>query len=92
VGSIEEEPTPLEERLDALGRRLVWMALGVAALVVHGRWRARAGRQTTLAHSGLLGCARGFSRGTAGFSVLPELTTAIVMRKRTARDLRRLLA
>ena len=33
VGSIEEERTPLEQRLDALGRRLVWLTLGVAALV-----------------------------------------------------------
>ena len=33
VGSIEEERTPLERRLDALGRRLVWLALGVAAAV-----------------------------------------------------------
>ena len=45
VGSVKEERTPLERRLDALGRRLVWLALGVAALVailgldrVH-RWR-----------------------------------------------------
>ena len=28
-----EERTPLERRLDALGRRLVWLSLGVAALV-----------------------------------------------------------
>lgn len=33
VGSVEPEPTPLERRLDALGRRLVWLALGVAAVV-----------------------------------------------------------
>ena len=33
VGSIREERTPLELRLDALGRRLVWLTLGVAALV-----------------------------------------------------------
>ena len=33
VGSIEDERTPLERRLDALGRRLVWLTLGVAALV-----------------------------------------------------------
>jgi Ca2+-transporting ATPase len=33
VGSLREEPTPLERRLDALGRRLVWLALGVALLV-----------------------------------------------------------
>jgi Ca2+-transporting ATPase len=33
VGSLQEERTPLERRLDALGRRLVWLALAVAALV-----------------------------------------------------------
>jgi Ca2+-transporting ATPase len=34
VGGIREERTPLEERLDALGRKLVWLALAVGALVV----------------------------------------------------------
>jgi P-type Ca2+ transporter type 2C len=33
VSTIGEEKTPLERRLDALGHRLVWLALGVAALV-----------------------------------------------------------
>lgn len=31
--AVEAEPTPLERRLDELGRRLVWLALAVAALV-----------------------------------------------------------
>ena len=40
VGEIEEKPTPLERRLDELGRRLVWLALGVAALVAAlGAWQ-----------------------------------------------------
>lgn len=34
VGGVLEERTPLERRLDALGRRLVWLALAIAALVV----------------------------------------------------------
>jgi Ca2+-transporting ATPase len=34
VGGIREERTPLEHRLDALGRRLVWGTLAVAGLVV----------------------------------------------------------
>lgn len=39
--SLGEEQTPLERRLDELGRRLVWLALGVAAIVgvlglIHG--------------------------------------------------------
>lgn len=33
VEGVREERTPLEIRLDALGRRLIWVALGVAALV-----------------------------------------------------------
>ncbi len=33
VAGVHEERTPLEKRLDALGRRLVWLALGVAGLV-----------------------------------------------------------
>ena len=33
TGSLREERTPLERRLDALGHRLVWLALAVAALV-----------------------------------------------------------
>ena len=33
VGTMREERTPLERRLDVLGRRLVWLALAVAALV-----------------------------------------------------------
>ena len=40
VSTIEEARTPLERRLDELGRRLVWVALGVAALVAAlGRWQ-----------------------------------------------------
>jgi Ca2+-transporting ATPase len=33
VGSLQEERTPLERRLDALGHRLVWLTLGVAGVV-----------------------------------------------------------
>jgi P-type Ca2+ transporter type 2C len=33
VGSIRDERTPLERRLDSLGHRLVWLAVGVAAAV-----------------------------------------------------------
>jgi P-type Ca2+ transporter type 2C len=33
VADVQEERTPLERRLDVLGRRLVWLAMGVAALV-----------------------------------------------------------
>jgi Ca2+-transporting ATPase len=40
VGTIEEGRTPLERRLDDLGRRLVWLALGIAALVAAlGAWQ-----------------------------------------------------
>jgi Ca2+-transporting ATPase len=40
VGTIEEGRTPLEHHLDELGRRLVWVALGIAALVAAlGAWQ-----------------------------------------------------
>ena len=40
TSALSEERTPLELRLDALGHRLVWVALAVAALVaVLGLWR-----------------------------------------------------
>ncbi len=40
VGGIREERTPLEQRLDALGRRLVWVTLAVGVIVVGvGVWR-----------------------------------------------------
>ena len=43
MSSVHEDRTPLERRLDALGRRLVWVAIGVAALVVAlGVWRGQA--------------------------------------------------
>jgi P-type Ca2+ transporter type 2C len=34
VGSLEHAPTPIERRLDVLGRRLIWITLGVALLVI----------------------------------------------------------
>ncbi len=34
TGGIEDEKTPLEIRLDALGRRLVWITLAIAAAVI----------------------------------------------------------
>ncbi|HEX6308476.1 MAG TPA: HAD-IC family P-type ATPase [Longimicrobiales bacterium] len=40
VSTIREERTPLERRLDALGRRLVWVTLAVGIIVVGvGVWR-----------------------------------------------------
>ncbi|HEU4557122.1 MAG TPA: HAD-IC family P-type ATPase [Longimicrobium sp.] len=38
VGSVAIEPTPLERRLDELGRRLVWIALAAAAAVALLGW------------------------------------------------------
>ena len=34
VEEIEDERTPLERRLDMLGRRMVWLALGIGAVVI----------------------------------------------------------
>ena len=38
VGSVRPEDTPLERRLDELGRRLVWIALAAAAAVAFLGW------------------------------------------------------
>ncbi|MEN8374053.1 MAG: HAD-IC family P-type ATPase [Gemmatimonadota bacterium] len=38
LGEIEAGRTPLEERLDALGRKLVWVTLGVAGVVTALGW------------------------------------------------------
>jgi Ca2+-transporting ATPase len=38
VAEVQEERTPLERRLDVLGRRLVWLALSVAGLVAGLEW------------------------------------------------------
>ncbi len=34
VGALDRPPSPIERRLDLLGRRLVWITLGIAVLVV----------------------------------------------------------
>ncbi|HET6763699.1 MAG TPA: cation-translocating P-type ATPase, partial [Longimicrobiaceae bacterium] len=38
LGGVREEPAPLERRLDALGRRLAWVALGAAGVVAGIGW------------------------------------------------------
>lgn len=38
VQKAEEEVTPLQKRLDALGRNLIWVTLGLAALVAISGW------------------------------------------------------
>jgi Ca2+-transporting ATPase len=38
VGGVPEEAAPLERRLDALGRRLAWVAVGAAVLVALVGW------------------------------------------------------
>jgi len=38
VQEAEEEVTPLQKRLDALGRNLIWVTLGLAALVALSGW------------------------------------------------------
>jgi Ca2+-transporting ATPase len=38
VQKAEEEVTPLEERLDALGRKLIWVTLGLSAVIALSGW------------------------------------------------------
>jgi len=46
VQEAEEEATPLEEKLDALGRKLIWVTLGLAAVVAISGWAS--GRELRL--------------------------------------------
>jgi len=38
VTAVESEPTPLQKKLDALGRRLAWLVLGIGAAVTLTGW------------------------------------------------------
>jgi Ca2+-transporting ATPase len=46
VQDAEEEATPLEEKLDALGRKLIWVTLGLAVIVAISGWAS--GRELRL--------------------------------------------
>ncbi len=46
VQEAEEEATPLEEKLDALGRKLIWVTLGLAVIVAISGWAS--GRELRL--------------------------------------------
>ena len=48
VNAIEDEPTPLERRLDALGGRLVWLTIAMAGVVAAVAARNGAGWSTVL--------------------------------------------
>ena len=52
VAGVSEKRTPLEERLDDLGRRVVWGALGVAAAVAGLEW-ARGGPMGLVLETGI---------------------------------------
>lgn len=81
AGSVVDEPTPLERRLDALGRRLVLVALAVAAAVVglgllHGQ---------ALGELLQTGVALAVAAVPEGLPAVATITTAVGMRRMARR-------
>ncbi len=81
VGAIPEEPTPLERRLDVLGRRLAAAALGVAALVAALELLQGRNWSEVLA----LGIALGIAAVPEGLPVVATVTLAVGVRRMARR-------
>ncbi len=77
VQETEDDETPLERRLDALGRRLVWLALGVAALVA-GIGALRGGDLWLMVETGI---ALAVAAVPEGLPVVATITLAVGMRR-----------
>jgi Ca2+-transporting ATPase len=81
VRKTEVEKTPLEERLDALGRRMIWLTLTVAAVVtVVGI--ARGGRWWLMVETGL---ALAIAAVPEGLPVVATITLAVGMHRMARR-------
>ena len=81
VAAVEEEDTPLERRLAALGRRLVWVALGVAALVTLLGW-LRGGDPWLMLETGI---ALAVAAVPEGLPVVATITLAVGMHRMARR-------
>ncbi len=81
VQATEAEETPLEERLHALGRRLVWITLGIAA-VVTGLGMLRGGEPWLMVQTGI---ALAIAAVPEGLPVVATITLALGMRRMAQR-------
>jgi len=90
VGDVDVEPTPLERRLDALGRRLVWLTLAIAAIVAAlGAWQG-----ASLALMLQTGIALAVAAVPEALPAVATIALAVGMRRMAARHalVRRLAA
>lgn len=90
LGSVREEPAPLERRLDALGRRLAWVALAAAAAVAAVAWLR--GEPTALALETAVALA--IAAVPEGLPVVATVALAVGLRRMARRHalVRRLAA
>jgi P-type Ca2+ transporter type 2C len=81
VRGVEERRTPLEQRLDQLGRRLIWVTLGaVLAVVAVGMWRG-----ATLGAMLELGIALAVAAVPEGLPAIATITMAVGVRRMARR-------
>ncbi len=81
VQATQSEETPLENRLDALGRRLVWITLVIAA-VVTGLGVVRGGEAWLMLQTGI---ALAIAAVPEGLPVVATITLALGMRRMARR-------
>ncbi len=81
IGAVPESVTPLERRLEVMGRRLAVIALGVAAVVaILGRFQGRSWSEVLQ-----LGLALGIAAVPEGLPVVATVALAIGMRRMARR-------
>ena len=82
LGEIEDERTPLERRLDFLGRRLVWITLVVAAVVTALGWL----RGESLALMVETGIALAIAAVPEGLPAVATIALAVGLRRMARRN------
>jgi len=81
AGATEREKTPLERRLDALGRRLIWLTVGLATAVAATGW-ARGADLWLMVETGL---ALAIAAIPEGLPVVATITLAVGMHRMARR-------
>ncbi len=82
VQEVEPGPTPLERRLDVLGRRLVWLTLAIGVLII-GLGILRGGELWLMVETGL---ALAIAAVPEGLPAVATITLAVGMRRMARRN------